>query len=169
MLRIKGLVICFYLVWQYSSVQTKYDKSMFKVMATYLQQCTVHCSDITLSPASFLLCRELKFCNGYLSLLYFCFDFYHVPYVHSVRNDKDYLTKEICNMYHVPECLFRNRLLEGGRVVKSSKHFKKVEAWINLNHIINLLMVADFAASSCIMWASLHKGAKQPFMGLHFQ
>ena len=38
LLRVKGLVICFYLGWQYSSVQTKYDKGRFKVMATYLQQ-----------------------------------------------------------------------------------------------------------------------------------
>ena len=28
----------FGLVWQYSSVQTKYNKGTFKVMATYLQQ-----------------------------------------------------------------------------------------------------------------------------------
>ena len=28
----------FWLVWQYSSVQTKYNKGRFKVMATYLQQ-----------------------------------------------------------------------------------------------------------------------------------
>ena len=28
----------FGLVWQYSSVQAKYNKGMFKVMATYLQQ-----------------------------------------------------------------------------------------------------------------------------------
>ena len=28
----------FGLVWQYSLVQTKYDKDRFKVMATYLQQ-----------------------------------------------------------------------------------------------------------------------------------
>ena len=27
----------FELVWEYSSVQTKYDKGKFKVMATYLQ------------------------------------------------------------------------------------------------------------------------------------
>ena len=40
LLRVKGLVICFLfgLVWQYSSVQTKYNKGRFKVMATYLQQ-----------------------------------------------------------------------------------------------------------------------------------
>ena len=40
LLRIKGLVILFLfgLVWQYSSVQTKYNKGRFIVMATYLQQ-----------------------------------------------------------------------------------------------------------------------------------
>ena len=33
-----GVFFLFWLVWQYSSVQTKYDKGGFKVMATYLQQ-----------------------------------------------------------------------------------------------------------------------------------
>ena len=33
-----GDLFLFGLVWQYSSVQTKYDKGRFKVMATYLQQ-----------------------------------------------------------------------------------------------------------------------------------
>ena len=33
-----GDLFLFWLVWQYSSVQTKYNKGMFKVMATYLQQ-----------------------------------------------------------------------------------------------------------------------------------
>ena len=36
LLRVKGLVFCFYLGW--SSVQTKYNKGRFKVMATYLPQ-----------------------------------------------------------------------------------------------------------------------------------
>ena len=41
LLHVKGLVICIYLCWSgstYSSVQTKYDRNRFKVMATYLQQ-----------------------------------------------------------------------------------------------------------------------------------
>ena len=41
LLRVKGLVICYYLGWSgstYSSVQKKYNKGRFKVMATYLQQ-----------------------------------------------------------------------------------------------------------------------------------
>ena len=33
-----GDLFIFGLVWQYSSVQTKYNKVRFKVMATYLQQ-----------------------------------------------------------------------------------------------------------------------------------
>ena len=38
LLLVKGLVICFFgLVWQYSSVQTKYNKGRFNVMATYCQ------------------------------------------------------------------------------------------------------------------------------------
>ena len=127
LLRVKGLMIGFYLGWSGSILQIR--TNMINIGSkSWLLTCS---SNITLSLPSYTvsaLQRELKFCNGYLSLLYFCFDFYHVPYVHSVRNDKDYLTKEICNMYHVPECLFRNRLLEGGMVVKSSKHFKKVEA-----------------------------------------
>ena len=31
-----GVLFLFGLVWQYSSVQTKYNKGRFKVMATYL-------------------------------------------------------------------------------------------------------------------------------------
>ena len=39
LLRVKGLVFCFYLGWSGpSSVQTKYNKGRFKVMAIYLQQ-----------------------------------------------------------------------------------------------------------------------------------
>ena len=33
-----GDLFLFGLLWQYSSVQTKYNKGRFKVMATYLQQ-----------------------------------------------------------------------------------------------------------------------------------
>ena len=33
-----GDLFLFGRVWQYSSVQTKYNKDRFKVMATYLQQ-----------------------------------------------------------------------------------------------------------------------------------
>ena len=33
-----GDLFLFGLVWQFSSVQTKYNKGRFKVMATYLQQ-----------------------------------------------------------------------------------------------------------------------------------
>ena len=33
-----GDLFLFGLVWQYSSIQTKYNKGRFKVMATYLQQ-----------------------------------------------------------------------------------------------------------------------------------
>ena len=60
----------FGLVWQYSSVQTIYDKGRFKGMATYLQQ-----YNIALSLPSYTgsaLKRELNICNGCLSLLYFC-------------------------------------------------------------------------------------------------
>ena len=63
-----GCLFLFGLVWQYSSVQTKYNKGRFKVMATYFS------SNITLSLHSYIgsaLNRELNFCNGYLSLLYF--------------------------------------------------------------------------------------------------
>ena len=40
LLRVKRLgdLFLFGLIWQYSSVQTKYNKGRFKVMATYLQQ-----------------------------------------------------------------------------------------------------------------------------------
>ena len=58
----------FGMVRQYSSVQTKYNKGRLKVMATYLQQ------KYNFEPTFYTdsaLKRELKFCNGYLSLLYF--------------------------------------------------------------------------------------------------
>ena len=66
LLRVKGLVICFYLGW--SSVQTKYSKVRSK---SRLFTCS---SNITLSLTSYTdpaLKRELNFCNSYLSLLYF--------------------------------------------------------------------------------------------------
>ena len=65
-----GVLFLFGLVGQYSSVQTKYNKGRFKVMTTQLT-CS---SNINLSLHSYTvsaLQRELNFCNGYLSLLYF--------------------------------------------------------------------------------------------------
>ena len=63
-----GDLFLFGLVRQYSSVQTKYNKGRFKVMATYLQHITLNLPSYTGSA----LKRELNFCNDYLSLLYFC-------------------------------------------------------------------------------------------------
>ena len=63
LLRVKGLVICFYLGWSGSILQFK--QNMIKVGCS---------SNITLSLPSYTgsaLKRELNFCNGYLSLLYF--------------------------------------------------------------------------------------------------
>jgi hypothetical protein len=60
-----GDLFLFELVWQYSS---KYNKGEFNIMATFS-------SNITLSlPSYTALKRELNFCNGYLSLLYFCLE-----------------------------------------------------------------------------------------------
>ena len=56
------------LVWQYSSVQTKYDKGRFKVMATQLQ---LYYNLSLPSHTGSALKREMIFCNDYLSLLYF--------------------------------------------------------------------------------------------------
>ena len=64
-----GDLLLFGLVWQYSSVQRKYNKGRFKVMA--ILTCS---SNITLSLPSYpgsALKRELNFCNDYLSLLCF--------------------------------------------------------------------------------------------------
>ena len=73
----KMLVMCqrfgdwflFGLVWQYSSIQ----KNMIKVGAkSWMLTCSCH---ITLSLPFYTdpdSKRELNFCNGYLSLLYFC-------------------------------------------------------------------------------------------------
>ena len=76
--QIKMLVMCqrfgdlflFGLVWQYSTNQNQYDKGKCKIKS-WLLTCS---SNITLSLHSYTgsaLKRELNFCNGYLSLLYF--------------------------------------------------------------------------------------------------
>ena len=64
-----GNLFLFGLVWQCSSVQKKYNKVDSK---SWLITCR---SDITYSLPSYTgsgLKKELKFCNGYLSLMYFC-------------------------------------------------------------------------------------------------
>ena len=73
MLRVKGLVICFYLGWSGSILQ--FRQNIIKVGSkSWLLTCS---SNITLSLPSYTgsaLKRELNFCNGYLSLLYFCLE-----------------------------------------------------------------------------------------------
>ena len=71
LLRVKGLVIGFYLGWSGSILQ--FRQNIIKVGSkSWLLTCS---SNITLSLPSYTgsaLKRELNFCNGYLSLLYFC-------------------------------------------------------------------------------------------------
>jgi len=71
LLRVKGLVICFYLGWSGSILQ--FRQNIIKVGSkSWLLTCS---SNVTLSLPSYTgsaLKRELNFCNGYLSLLYFC-------------------------------------------------------------------------------------------------
>ena len=71
LLRVKGLVICFYLGWSVSILQ--FRQNIIKVDSkSWLLTCS---SNITLSLPSYngsALKRELNFCNGYLNLLYFC-------------------------------------------------------------------------------------------------
>ena len=70
LLLVKGLVISFYLGWSDSILQIRTNIS--KVGSkSWLLTCS---SNITLSLPSYTgsaLKRELNFCNGYLSLLYF--------------------------------------------------------------------------------------------------
>ena len=70
LLRVKGLVICFYLVWSGSILQ--FRQNIIKIGSkSWLLTCS---SNITLSLPSYtgsVLKKELNFCNGYLSLLYF--------------------------------------------------------------------------------------------------
>ena len=70
LLRVKGLVFCFYLGWSGSILQ--FRQNIIKVGSkSWLLTCS---SNITLSLPSYTgsaLKRELNFCNGYLSLLYF--------------------------------------------------------------------------------------------------
>ena len=61
-----GELFLFGQVWQYSSVQTKYDKGR------YVLTCSSNITLSLLSYAGSALKRELNFCNGYISLLYFC-------------------------------------------------------------------------------------------------
>ena len=71
LLRAKGLVFRFYLGWSDSIRQ--FRQNMIKVgPKSWLLTCR---SNITLSLPSYTesaLKKELSFCNGYLSLLYFC-------------------------------------------------------------------------------------------------
>ena len=73
MLRVKGLVNCFYLGWSGSTLQ--FRQNMIKVGSnSWLLTCS---SNATLSLPSYTgsaLKKELNFCNGYLSLLYFCLE-----------------------------------------------------------------------------------------------
>ena len=70
LLRVKSLVICFYLGWSGSILQ--FRQNIIKVGSkSWLLTCS---STITLSLPSYTgsaLKRELNFCNGYLSMLYF--------------------------------------------------------------------------------------------------
>ena len=71
LLRVKGLLICFYLGWSVSILL--FRQNIIKVgLKSWLFTWS---SNITLSLPSYTgsaLKRELNFCNGYLSLLYFC-------------------------------------------------------------------------------------------------
>jgi hypothetical protein len=71
LLRVKGLVICFYLGWSGSILQ--FRQNIIKVGSkSWLLTCS---SKITLSLPAYTgsaLKRELNLCNDYLSLLYFC-------------------------------------------------------------------------------------------------
>ena len=76
LLRVKGLVIYFYLGWSGSILQIR--TNIIKVGSkSWLLTCS---SNITLSLPSYTvsaLYRELTFRNGYLSLLYFCLRYSH--------------------------------------------------------------------------------------------
>ena len=71
LLGVKGLVICLYFGWSGSILQ--FRRNIIKVGSkSWLLTCS---SNITLNLPSYTgsdLKRELNFCNGYLSLLYFC-------------------------------------------------------------------------------------------------
>ena len=71
LLHVKGLVICFYLDWSCSILQ--FRQNIIKVeLKSWLLTCS---RNITLSLPSYTgsaLMRVLNFCNGYLSVLYFC-------------------------------------------------------------------------------------------------
>ena len=73
LLFVKGLLISFYLDWSGSILQIR--TNIIKVGSkSWLLTCS---SNITLSLPSYTgsaLKRGLNFCNGYLSLLYFCTD-----------------------------------------------------------------------------------------------
>ena len=80
-----GDLFLFGLVWQYSSVQTKYNKGRFKVMALSLRSYT-----------GSALKRELNFCNGYLRLLYFWIELSKINLILSLTKVSQLLPFELC-------------------------------------------------------------------------
>ena len=71
MLRVKGLVICFYLSWSGSILQ--FRQIIIKVGSmSWLLTCSSNITLILPLYTDSFLKRELTFCNGYLSLLHFC-------------------------------------------------------------------------------------------------
>ena len=65
---VKGLAICFYFGWSGSILQ--FRQNIIKVGS---KSWLLTCSSLSLpSYTGSALRRELNFCNGYLSLLYFC-------------------------------------------------------------------------------------------------
>ena len=70
LLRVKGLEICFYLGWSGSILQ--FRQNIIKVGSkSWLLTCSSNIALCLPSYTGSALKRELKFCNGYLSLLYF--------------------------------------------------------------------------------------------------
>ena len=71
LLRVKGLVNCFYLGWAGSILQ--FRQNITKVGSKSWLLTSSSNGTLNLPPyTGSALKRELKFCNGYLSLLYFC-------------------------------------------------------------------------------------------------
>ena len=97
LLRVKGLVICFYLGWSGSILQFK--QSIIKVGSkSWLLTCS---SNITLSLPSYTssaLRRELNFCNGYLSLLYFWLNWLADTNIYLIE-DRFSLSKNLAVIY----------------------------------------------------------------------
>ena len=135
LLHVKGLAICFYLGWSGSILQ--FRQSIIKVGSkSWLLTCS---SNITLSLPSYTgsaLKRELNFCNGYLSLLYFWAGLFTYQNFYNSASFRF----ELWSSFHLVEHLSRTFKFNVWRSKKIGTCIFKYKFWVWLkSKIINIL------------------------------